>query len=345
MNPLPHFLVFSFPAMFFLAWSLGGAGWLLPGLYAFGMIPVVDQILGHNREDPPDDDKTAGWLHELPLRLWVPTQLATLAFALAWIRTADQSPFEWLGAAISMGLLTGGIGITAAHELIHRREALPKALGEVLMTAVSYPWFCVEHVLGHHLHVGTPRDPATSRSGETVYAFWFRSVFGGLRSAWDIETERVGRQGRGPLGLGDRRLRYALSLSVVYLGIFGLFGLEAVGFFALQGIIGFSLLEVINYVEHYGLRRREEGGRYERVRPEHSWNSDHRFTNWLLFNLQRHADHHANPTRPYGTLRTDAQGPQLPYGYPTMVLVALVPPLWFRLMDPRVAAVSASAPG
>jgi alkane 1-monooxygenase len=221
---------------------------------------------------------------------------------------------------------------------MHRRARWARALAELLMTSVSYPHFCIEHVLGHHRHVATPRDPASARLGETVFAFYARCVVGSLCSAWSLERERLSRAGQRAGTLRDRRLRYGLLLA----GAYGLAGWSAGGLgllvFAAQSVVGFSLLEVINYLEHYGLGRRElVPGHYERVRPEHSWNASQRLSNHYLFNLARHADHHANASRPYERLRHQDDAPQLPAGYATMLLLALVPPLWFRVMNPRVA--------
>jgi len=300
---------------------------------AFFAIPVFDELLGHDEVEPVEGVRASG--ADLPLWLWLPTQLLCLAVLLHHAPTLGL--VQLLGWSVALGIISGGGGITVAHELVHRKRRFPRALAELLMLSVLYPWFCVEHVHGHHRHVATPVDPATSRRGETVYAFWARSVFGGLASAWHLESAIVARQGRS--GLADRRVRYplAMGLSVLAAGLLG--GPWGVLAFIVQAVAGFTLLEVINYVEHYGLERQQlPNGRYERVQPHHSWNATHALTNRLLFNLQRHADHHAWAYRPYDQLRAWPDAPALPFGYPTMVLIALVPPLWRAVMDPRVAA-------
>jgi alkane 1-monooxygenase len=241
--------------------------------------------------------------------------------------------------AVGTGVLTVGGGINIAHELMHRSRPLDQALAEVLMTSVSYPWFCVEHVLGHHRNVATPADPATARPGESVYAFLPRTLVGGLRSAWALERDRVRRRKLAPFGPRDRRTRYGAWLVLMY-GTLAALGWQAVLFFAVQSLVAVLLLEVTNYLEHYGLQRAPlPGGRFERVQPHHSWNSAHRLTGRFLFNLPRHADHHAWASRPYWQLRHWPDAPQLPAGYTTMLIVALVPPLWRAIMDPRVERV------
>jgi alkane 1-monooxygenase len=207
------------------------------------------------------------------------------------------------------------------------------------MTQVSYPHFCIEHVHGHHRHVATPADPASARRGENVFAFLLRSITGGLTSAWRIETARVRRLGDQAWSLRDRRLRMPLVAALVYVAVGALWGSAGVVIFFAQGAVAVTLLEVINYLEHYGLTRREiRPGTFERVGPEHSWNSSHRISNQYLFNLARHSDHHYLASRPYEALRhfDEGQAPQLPAGYASMLMVALVPPLWFRVMNPLV---------
>ena len=209
------------------------------------------------------------------------------------------------------------------------------------MTSVTYPHFCVEHVEGHHRNVGTPADPATARLGESVYRFVPRSVLGGLASAWRIERRRAARLGLRRWSWRDRRVRMGLLTAALYAAVALAFGWAGVLFFAAQSAVAVGQLEVINYLEHYGLSRREVGpGRYERVGAEHSWESAHRLTAWYLFNLPRHADHHARASRPYWNLDHSEASPQLPWGYSTVFLMALVPPLWRRVMDPRVPARS-----
>ena len=255
--------------------------------------------------------------------LWVPVQAALVLWALSLSADEGLTRAEWIGLAVSVGSINGAIGITFAHELVHRAGRVERVLGDVLLALVTYPHFAVEHVYGHHRHVATPADPASARLGEGFYRFWPRTVFGGMRHAWVLKPRTVAR--------------YGVTMAAVYAGVFWWTGPVGVVFFALQSVVAFTLLEAINYVEHYGLQRREVApGRYERVGPQHSWDSSHRVSNWLLINLARHAEHHLIASRRYPALASRDRAPQLPAGYGTMLLLAFVPPLWRRVMDRRV---------
>jgi alkane 1-monooxygenase len=244
-----------------------------------------------------------------------------------------------MGIVLSVGIL-GGTGINVAHELVHRKNKWDKALAELLTWSVTYTHFCVEHVYGHHKKVATPNDPATSRFNESIYRFLPRSLFGGVLSFWHIETSLVENRRKPSPWFEDRRIRYPLGLVLGYTMIGVWLGFSAVLLWLVMGLIGSTMLEIVNYVEHYGLERDcRANGRFERVQPHHSWSSTHRITGWLLFGLPRHADHHFLASRPYPILRNHVEAPQLPAGYATMFLLALVPPLWFAVMNPRAEAV------
>lgn len=331
-------ILYTLVALVWIAIAGGGAWPLLVPAFVFGLIPLLDVFLGLDTSDPEGQH----WLHDALVRGWVPAQLASIAAVLA---TVPHRP-GWASVllAAGLGVLTGGGGITLAHELVHRRSKWDRALAEVLMTTVSYPWWCVEHVYGHHKWVATPQDPATARFGESIYAFLPRSVLGGLTGAFAIERAQVARHGIRPGSVRDRRMRWLLGLVAVYAVAWGLGGWAGVGVMLLQSVVAVTLLEVINYVEHYGLVRAEvQPGVYERVKPQHSWNSNHALTAAFLFNLPRHADHHAFASRPYWELRPWPEAPELPVGYPGAVLIALVPPVWFRWMDPKVQAARVSS--
>ena len=229
-----------------------------------------------------------------------------------------------------------------AHELVHRvNSRLEPLLGRALLMTVCYMHWGIEHVVGHHRMVSTPEDPTSSRRGESFYAFWPRTVFGTMRSAVDIYAKKLKRQGRSPMDPRNPLFQDIALPLLLGAGLGLAFGPLAVGFFFCQAVVAFSLLELVNYVEHYGLARKElSPGKYERVSPLHSWNASHWLTNRLLFMLQRHSDHHANPALRYQQLRHFDESPQLPAGYATMILLALVPPLWRRVMDPRIPEVS-----
>jgi alkane 1-monooxygenase len=245
-----------------------------------------------------------------------------------------------------LGIVGSAVGITLAHELMHRTNRLDRALAEAIMTSVSYPWFSIEHVHGHHKRIGTPDDPATSRFGESLYAFLPRTLRGGLKSALEFERTRAVRRNYGRFDLRNRFVRYAATTTTLWVAIYLLLGPLGLLAFVGQSVVAIILLETINYIEHYGLQRAvvgERGGKktYERVQPRHSWNSSHVASNRFLSNLARHSDHHANANRPYELLRHIEAAPQLPAGYGGMFLIAFVPPLYFHVMDPLVRAWNA----
>lgn len=343
MRALWYLLAYLVPATAAVGVALGGWWLLVTPLFIFALTPVMDQWIGldvANADAAEEGARGRNRLYDLVLRAWVPLQLSVLGAGL-YVAATRATPIEAAGLALALGMM-GGIGINVAHELCHRKARLDRALAEALLTSVHYAHFAVEHVHGHHKNVATPLDPATARSGESVYGFVPRSVIGGLRSFWAIEGELAGRKGYGAFDLRNRRLRYPLVWALLALAVGLGLGAVALGVFVVQGVIAFVMLEVINYLEHYGLERQEtRPGRFERVQPHHSWNSAHRLSNWYLFGLPRHSDHHYLASRPYPVLRHHADAPQLPAGYATMFLVALVPPLWRAMMDPRVAALRA----
>jgi alkane 1-monooxygenase len=342
VNALSHLVAYIGPALLAFGVALGGVWTFLPTAFVFGLLPVVDDLVGRDDANPQTPEGRRRWFRDVPLWLFVPIQTAAIVLVLSRLtQGAPATVLETIGLTLSLGVISGSGGIVVAHELMHRADRFPRALAEILMTEASYAHFCIEHVHGHHRHVATPIDPASSRRGESVFAFVPRSIVGGLVSAWGIESVRVRRLGIKAWSLRDRRLRMPLVTALVYAAVGAFFGTAGVIIFLAQGAVAVALLEVINYLEHYGLTRREvRPGEFERVGPEHSWNSSHRISNLYLFNLARHSDHHYLASRPYEALRhfDEGQAPQLPTGYAAMLMLALVPPLWFRVMNPRVDA-------
>lgn len=345
MRSLPHWLIYSVPLLAVLGLTMGGLWPLLAAAYVFVLIPLLEPLFGRNISNDGAEGPARRWAFDLPLLVWVPAQLALLSWALLRLGQAPSSMLGFLASAAAVGLVTGGIGITVSHEWMHRSTRWERALAEILLVSVCYPHFSIEHVFGHHKNVATPLDPATSRRGESVYAFLPRTLLGSLESAWAIERARRQRLGIGWFSLRNAFFRYALELGLVLALVSYAAGPLGLLFFAVQSAAAVLLLETINYVEHYGLRRQElEPGKYERVRPWHSWNASQRLTNWLLLNLQRHSDHHYLASRPYHQLRHYEEVPQLPAGYAAMIWLALIPPLWRRVMDPRVEQVRLNPP-
>ncbi|CAB5290247.1 alkane 1-monooxygenase [Burkholderia multivorans] len=315
--------------------------WWFGPLFAFGVIPILDTLIGDDRDNPPEE-VVPHLERERYYRLIV--YLATLVEYVAFfmcvriVGTHALAWYDYVGFALSLGAATG-ISINTAHELGHKTNRFERWLAKITLAPVAYGHFFVEHNRGHHVRVATAEDPASARYGESFWAFLPRTVVGSVRSAWRLERTRLARLGRSPWTWRNEVL-HAWAMTVVVWGIaIAIGGVVVIPFLVIQAVYGASLLEVVNYVEHYGLgRRRLPNGRYERCTPQHSWNSNHVVTNLFLYQLQRHADHHANPTRSYQALRHFDDAPQLPAGYATMILLAYVPPLWYRVMNPRVVA-------
>jgi alkane 1-monooxygenase len=318
-----------------------GALWFLGPVVVFAVFPVLDLIVGVDAENPPDS--VVKWLEQDRYYRWctyafLPIQYAGLVFA-CWLWSSGRlSTVDSLGLALTMGMVSG-IAINTAHELGHKRASLERWLSRVALASSGYGHFFIEHNRGHHVRVATPEDPASSRLGESFWAFLPRTVAGSLRSSWELERERLSRTGH-PAWTWRNEILGAWAMTVVLFGaLAAVFGPVVLPYLLVQAIVGFSLLEVVNYLEHYGLlRQKRDDGRYERCAPRHSWNSNNVATNVLLYHLQRHSDHHANPTRRYQSLRHFDEAPQLPTGYAGMIVLAYIPPLWRRVMDPRLLA-------
>ncbi|MDV6014048.1 fatty acid desaturase [Haloechinothrix sp. LS1_15] len=315
--------------------------WLGP-IVVLLIVPVIDLVVGLDRANPPDDaiealekDRYYRWV----TYTFLPLQYAVFVLAFWVIARGELTVVDKVGLAISIGVI-GGIGINTAHELGHKKESHERWLSKVALAQSFYGHFYIEHNRGHHVRVATPEDPASSRVGESFYRFWPRTVFGSLHSAWELERKRYARRGQHPFRPGNDVLNAWLMSAALWGAMIAWLGVGILPYLLIQAVVGFSLLEVVNYMEHYGMLRRTVGPpdkrRYERVDPSHSWNSNNIATNVLLYHLQRHSDHHANPTRRYQALRDFEESPVLPTGYAGMILLALIPPLWRRVMDPRV---------
>lgn len=332
------------PTLPFLAWGLVeltglGIFWFYGPALVFGVFPLADLLVGRDAHNPPDS--AIKWLEQDRYYRWctylyIPIQYAGLVFA-CWLWTSGKlSTIEDIGLALTVSMVSG-IAINTAHELGHKRASLERWLSKVALAQSGYGHFFIEHNRGHHVRVATPADPASSRLGESFYAFLPRTVAGSLGSSWELERTRLARMDRSPWTLHNDILNAWAMTAVLFAALAVVFGPIVLPYLILQAVLGFSLLEVVNYLEHYGLlRQRREDGRYERTRPEHSWNSNNVASNVLLYHLQRHSDHHANPIRRYQALRHVEEAPQLPTGYAGMIVLAAFPPLWRRVMDRRL---------
>ena len=316
-----------------------GIFWYLGPILILGLIPVLDLIAGLDRSNPPDDliktleaDKYYRWI----TFLFLPLQYTALIWACWLWAGSSLSLSDKIGLALTVGTVAG-VGINTAHELGHKKEKVERWLSKIALAQSFYGHFYIEHNRGHHVRVATPEDPASSRVGETVYAFLPRTVLGSLKNAWRLEQPRFKRRDESHWSIRNDVLNAWLMSVVLWAALLVVFGIGILPYLLIQAAVGIVLLEIVNYLEHYGmLRQKEHTGRYERVRASHSWNSNNIATNVLLYHLQRHSDHHANPTRRYQALRDVDEAPVLPTGYAGMILLALFPPLWFKVMDPRV---------
>lgn len=339
----PFWLSLAFVPMI-AAGAAWGGWWLgLPALWAIVIISGLDLIAGSDtgNADPETPPALLIW-HRVITLLWPPVQIALLLGSLAWVATTDHLG-AWGQVALfySIGLASGAIGITYAHELMHQKSAFERGLADLLMASVLYSHFRSEHLRVHHLWVATTADPVTARYNEGFWRFFLRVLASCPPSAWRAEVALLARAGRPWWHRSNPFWRYG-ALQAAFLALaWAIAGGWGLALFVWQAVVAVLYLELTNYVEHYGLTRRHLGeGRYEPVRPHHSWNAAQRMTNWLLINLQRHSDHHYKPDRRFPLLQTYAEdaAPQLPAGYSLMVLAAAFPPIWRRLMNPRVRA-------
>jgi alkane 1-monooxygenase len=345
-----------------LVWAFNQWGWhavaqvpfWIGPILLYILLPALDLRFGPDGQNPPEEamerlenDK----YYRYCTYIYIPFQYASVILGAYLFTASDLSwlgfdgGLSWpakIGLALSVGML-GGVGINTAHEMGHKKDELERWLAKVTLAQTGYGHFYIEHNRGHHVRVATPEDPASARFGEAFWEFLPRSVWGSLKSSWELEAARLRRGGRSPWDprtFWSNDVLNAWAMSVVFYGILiAIFGLALIPYIVISAVFGFTLLETVNYLEHYGLKRQKlESGRYERCAPSHSWNSDHIVTNLFLYHLQRHSDHHANPTRRYQTLRSMDGAPNLPSGYASMIGLTYFPPLWRRVMDHRVLA-------
>ncbi|TCJ14067.1 alkane 1-monooxygenase [Flaviaesturariibacter flavus] len=331
-------------------YSFLGSGFVvfLPLLYAWVIIPALELLLPANDgnlsaagEELARKNRVYDWL----LYIIVPLQWGALVLFL-WQMQEPQPVSDMIGKTAVMGLLCGTFGINVGHELGHRSNRVERWLAKALLLTSLYMHFFIEHNKGHHKRVATPEDPSSARYGETVYAFWIRSISGSLASAAEITARDAERKGHPAFGVHNEFLQFLLIQAALLLTIGLLFGLKLLGLFCVAAVIGILLLETVNYIEHYGLQRKATGeGRYERALPAHSWNSNHVIGRVMLFELSRHSDHHYLASRRYQVLRHHEGAPQMPTGYPGMMILSLLPPAWFAVMHPRIKKMAgAGAP-
>lgn len=316
----------------------------LPLLYAFGFIPFIELFLRpreQNMSQAKEEIAKKNKWYDAVLYLVVPAQYAALFVFLNAVSFQPQTTVDLVGKTLVMGLLCGVFGINVAHELGHRVKKSEQFLAKALLLTSLYMHFFIEHNKGHHKRVATPEDPASARLGETLYGFYARSIFFSYLSAWRIAARDQRKKNRKVMGFSNEMLQMQLIQIFLLFTIFLFFGIQTLLWFLVAAIMGILLLETVNYIEHYGLQRRPVAeGKYERALPQHSWNSNHVIGRVMLFELSRHSDHHYLASRKYQVLRHHEGSPQMPTGYPGMMLLSMVPPLWFTLMNKKASLVN-----
>lgn len=335
-----YLLAYLAPLSAFIAIYFAGPWAFLTPIIMFVIIPILEIFLKGTEvnlsKDEEQEKKTLRFFDWL-LYLNVPIQYGLLVFYLFRITGGGLLPWEMFGITMSFGMCCGILGINVAHELGHRRTWYEQAMAKALLLTTLYMQFFIEHNRGHHKNVATDLDPASSRYGEPIYFFIPRSIIGGYINAWKLEAERLNKVGTSVLSLKNEMLRYHIIEGSLLLAIFLIFGLTGLVGFIVASAFGYFLLEAVNYIEHYGLRRKEIApGRYEKCMPWHSWNSNHTIGRIMLYDLTRHSDHHYLAGRKYQVLRHFDDSPQMPMGYPAAIVLALIPPLWFYIVHKQI---------
>ncbi|MBS1611611.1 MAG: alkane 1-monooxygenase [Bacteroidetes bacterium] len=333
-----------------LASMAAGGWWTYVGLiYVFGLFPLLELILpasSINLNAAEEEMAKRDWKYDFVVWSVVPLQFALMFYFLNRVDDPSLQWYEIVGMICTFGISCGVLGINVAHELGHRPTWYEQVMAKMLLSTSLYLHFFIEHNRGHHKNVSTDEDPASARYGELFYAFWFRSVSGSWLSAWHLEAERLKKKGHSFFSYHNEMLMYQIIQLGMLAAIAYVWNLQVMLYFVAAAVFGFTLLEIVNYIEHYGLRRKKlEGGYYEKTMPVHSWNSNHPMGRIMLFELTRHSDHHYMASRKYQVLRHFDNSPQMPTGYPGMMVLALFPPLWFAVMHPHIAKYKATVEG
>lgn len=340
-SALPFWLSLGLLPLVPLAAIKGGVWLFAPPLYSWGLFGLLDEIIDKDTQnaDPETDRRELYWYRFITL-IWFPLQFVAVFSTIAYVTHTDHlAVWEKFSLFFGIGVLSGTVGINYSHELMHQRSRYERWIADLLLASVLYSHFRSEHLLVHHRYVGTPRDAVTARYNENFYLFFPRVLYQSLISAWHVEKQMLARKKLPPFHHTNPFWRYWALQGFMILLAFTLGGGMGLCLFIFQGFIAIWQLELVSYVEHYGLTRKHLGdGKYEHVAPRHSWNASQKASNWLLINLQRHSDHHYKPNRPFPLLQnhTEEDAPQLPYGYPTMTMLAMIPNVFRRMMNPRV---------
>lgn len=340
MSDLKYLFAYTIPLMTLVSISYNGILTFATPLYAFIFIPLLEIILkdyDSKYSESQKEKRLNNILFDILLYLNIPFVFGLLAYGFWVLETKSLLPFEMVGIVLSLGILLATNAINVAHELGHRKTQRERTLSKLLLLPCLYMHFYLEHNFGHHKNVATPEDPATSKKNQSVYHFWITSVLKQYKNAWQIQLSILAKGNHTYFSLKNDMLWYSI-FQLCYLDLcFLFFGISGLLFALAVGVLSFVFLETINYVEHYGLvRKKLPSGRYERVQTHHSWNSNHIIGRIVLYELTRHSDHHFKASKKYQILENKKESPQLPFGYPTSILLSLVPPLWFWIMNSRI---------
>ena len=339
IKDLKYLMSYSIALFAFIGISLGGFYNYLAVIFTFVFIPVLEIIVRKSNEKYTDEEKKNRNLDpffDLLLYLNIPIVFGIFFFSLEKLALAS-SVYDIIGIILSASIVMATNGINVGHELGHRKSLIAKTCSKLLYLPCQYMHFYIEHNFGHHINVATPEDPATAKYKQTVYNFWLTSVVRTYVSAWKIQFKLLKVSKRSFFSIKNDMLFYSLFQLTFLVFIYYNFGLYLTLLSIVMSVVSFLFLETINYVEHYGLlRKKEPSGRYERVKPHHSWNSNHTIGRIVLYELTRHSDHHFKSSKKYQVLESLDECPHLPHGYPTSILLSLIPPLWFSIMNPLV---------
>ena len=340
MRDAKYLFAYIAPLSAFLGIYYGGV-WSLGAIYvAFVLIPLLELVLPYSKENfeqEEEQERSVVLFFDILLYLNLPILFSLIIYYFLRIEAGGLTTFEEVGMTLNIGVLIGTIGINVAHELGHRSTQYEQFFAKALLLSGLYMHFFIEHNRGHHKNVATEEDPASARFGENVYTFWFRSITQSYLDAWRLEAQRLKRSGKNVISTDNQMIWYQIIQAVYLLSVGAIFGWGMILYAMSIALGGVILLETVNYIEHYGLRRKKlASGRYENVQPYHSWNSNHELGRIFLYELTRHSDHHFKATRKYQILRHFEESPQLPLGYPASMLLSLLPPLWFAYMNEKV---------
>ena len=342
MKDLKYLAAFTLPISAVISLYYQGYWSFFTPFYAFVIIPVLEMLLPQDSSNINQDErgvKKNKALFDWLLYLNVPIVYGLLIYALWLVSTQSVSTIEIIGLTFSLGIVLGTNGINVAHELGHRLKTKERYLGKLLLLPSLYMHFFIEHNFGHHLHAATPEDPATAKYNQTVYSFWITSVIRQYISAWKLQSKLLKQSGTHVFSPKNDMFWYLIIQTLYLVLVLFIFGSTGLLFALSAAIVGFLLLETVNYIEHYGLLRKKlPSGRYDRVKEVHSWNSNHVVGRIVLYELTRHSDHHYKSSKKYQLLDYHDISPQMPYGYPTSMVLSFLPPLWFKIMNPRIPA-------